>query len=146
MSTDHDVAYCCYVVHELAGVRSAQSAEIERATAPAFRGRSRTFQPPRLQRAQCPLTLLSTLILMLRVCVHSLMRLQVRVKRVRKFTSFAAMISEVGIEHLLPGFEGDEASAIELYLNFQTTRGSYAKLEAKHGAVAIDIEPIEDGL
>lgn len=52
------------------------------------------------------------------------------------------MLEDVGIENALPGFDGDIDAAIEVYKGFKTTRGSYGELEAVHGAVAIDIEPL----
>jgi len=54
-----------------------------------------------------------------------------------------AMLEDVGIDKALPGFSGDIHSAVDLYRSFRTTRGSYAELEAVHGAVAIDIEPLK---
>lgn len=54
-----------------------------------------------------------------------------------------AMLQDVGIENALPGFSGGIAAAVELYKSFGTTRGSYAELEAVHGAMAIDIEPLK---
>ena len=69
---------------------------------------------------------------------------QVRVTRVRKYNSFEEMIEDVGIDSLLPGFDGDLETAVQIYKEFGTTRGKYADLEKKHGAVAIDVEPIDD--
>ena len=37
-------------------------------------------------------------------------------------------------------------AAVQVYKSFGTTRGSYAELEKEHGAVAIDIEPVEPSM
>lgn len=53
------------------------------------------------------------------------------------------MIADIGIDNLLPDFKGDLDDAVDLYRSFGTTRGSYRDLEKEHGAVALDVEPLE---
>ena len=67
-----------------------------------------------------------------------------RVRRVRYFATFEAMIREVGIKYLLPNRAGmSVADAVALYKKFANQRGTYAEMEKQHGAVAIDVDPLE---
>jgi len=70
---------------------------------------------------------------------------QVRVTRVRFFDTFKDMINACTIAALLPDFDGEDVDeAVSVYRAFGTRRGSYAELEAEFGAVAMDIEPLQD--
>lgn len=73
---------------------------------------------------------------------HKSRALIVRVRRVRYYNTFKAMIEDVGIYNLLPDHKSGIEDAVRVYRAFHTTRGSYAELEEQHGAVAIDIEPL----
>ena len=53
------------------------------------------------------------------------------------------MIADIGIHNLLPDFKGELDDAVDLYRSFGTRRGSYRDLEKEHGAVALDVEPLE---
>jgi len=52
------------------------------------------------------------------------------------------MIEAVGTESLLPGFQGTAAEAANVYRAFGNGRGSFHELELRHGAVAIEVEPL----
>ena len=52
------------------------------------------------------------------------------------------MIIATGIAKLLPGFDGDATAAANEYRKFGNANGTYAALELRHGAVAIEIEPL----
>ena len=67
---------------------------------------------------------------------------QVQVTDIRKYTSFKAMIEDVGIEQLLPGETCDINAAVSKYHAFGNQRGLYKDLEKKHGAIAIYIKPL----
>ena len=67
---------------------------------------------------------------------------QVQVTDIRKYTSFKAMIEDVGIEQLLPGETCDIDAAVSKYHAFGNQRGLYKDLEKKHGAIAIYIKPL----
>jgi hypothetical protein len=55
------------------------------------------------------------------------------------------MIKVCTIAALLPDFNGEDVDeAVKVYRAFGTRRGSYAELEAEFGAVAMDVEPLED--
>lgn len=79
---------------------------------------------------------------LLLACLLFCLVAQVRVRRVRYYNTFKAMIEDVGICKLLPDHKSDLEDAVRVYRAFHTTRGSYAELEEQHGAVAIDIEPL----
>lgn len=67
----------------------------------------------------------------------------VRVTSVAAFATFAAMISAVGVQALLPDADGaDVSGAVARYRAFANQRGAYGALEAAHGAVAIGVEPL----
>ena len=73
---------------------------------------------------------------------------QVRVRRVRKYNTFKAMIQAVGVRKLLPDWDEHTYPknklewAVSTYMNFANGRGTYADLEDEFGAVAIDVEPL----
>ena len=74
--------------------------------------------------------------------------LSVRVKNIRRFTTFEEMLLDCGVEACLPGFKGGIPEAAALYRGFGTynkTLGtrSYAELEHHHGVVAMDVEPLQ---
>ena len=74
-------------------------------------------------------------------------KLQCRIKEVRKFKTFKAMLNACGVQACLPGFEGTIEQAVAVYKAFGTynkTIGtkSFGQLE-KHGAVAITVEPLQ---
>ena len=67
---------------------------------------------------------------------------QVQVTDIRKYTSFKAMIEDVGIEQLLPGEPCDIDEAVSKYHALGNQRGLYKDLEKQHGAIAIYIKPL----
>ena len=64
-----------------------------------------------------------------------------RVRSVRRFDSFAAMLEECGVAACLPGTSSVEDGAA-LYRSFGTTAGSYADLEVSCGVVGVSVEPL----
>ena len=67
----------------------------------------------------------------------------VRVRSVVAYPTFEAMIEDVGVGALLPDADGaDVAGAVAVYRSFANGRGTYAALEAEHGAVAIGVQPL----
>ena len=69
-------------------------------------------------------------------------RLVVRVRCAQRFHDFDEMLTTVGVDALLPGFNGSVAAAAEEYRTFCNGRGSFAALEAQHGVVALHVEPL----
>lgn len=66
-------------------------------------------------------------------------RLVCRVEGITCYSSFDAMLVDVGIERCLPSFTGSVAEAAALYRTFQSRMHSYADLEAD-GVVAIHVK------
>ena len=72
-----------------------------------------------------------------------------RVRRVRRYASFRAMLVDVGVAACLPpAADGasqvmDLDAAVATYHAFGTMSGeTYAELEQRAGAIAIDVEPL----
>jgi len=63
-------------------------------------------------------------------------KLKVRVKSIRKYSSFKEMLEREGIERVLPGVHNIE-EGVRIYRQFYTEEE-----EKKYGVVAIEIEPI----
>ena len=95
---------------------------------------------PRLECLHFSLCLCLPVLLL--ACLLFCLLAQVRVRRVRYYNTFKAMIEDVVIYNLLPDHKSGIEDAVRVYRAFHTTRGSYAELEEQHGAVAIDIEPL----
>ena len=77
-------------------------------------------------------------------------KLVCRVRRVRRYASFRAMLVDVGVAACLPPAAADGTSqvmdldaAVATYHAFGTMSGeTYAELEQRAGAIAIDVEPL----
>jgi ASC-1-like (ASCH) protein len=73
--------------------------------------------------------------------------LKCRIKGVRRFKTFKAMLNACGVQTCLPGFEGTIEQAVAVYKNFGTFNSkignkTYSQLEKEYGAVAITVEPL----
>ncbi|NJE26846.1 ASCH domain-containing protein [Thermococcus sp. MV5] len=65
-------------------------------------------------------------------------KLKVKVKALRVYSSFREMLSEEGLENVLPGVKTIE-EGVQIYRRFYTEEE-----EKKYGVVAIEIEPIKE--
>ena len=67
----------------------------------------------------------------------------VRVIKVMRFDTFAALMHSCGVDQVLPQAARDILSGVRIYYEIANRSGvSYKELEARHGVVAIEVQPL----
>ena len=66
-----------------------------------------------------------------------------RVIKVTRFDTFAAMMHACGVGQVLPQAAPDVPTGVRIYYEIANRSGvSYKELEARHGVVAIEVQPL----